>query len=200
MPGLRVADLPASERRAAAAVLARGMRDNPLHVAAYGPSPERREATHRRLMTAFLRSTRHDRPIGVWRDGRLVACAGAVSDGRCRPGIGRVVVTLPTLARLGPGTAIRVGRWARAWLDRDPDTPHVHLGPLAVDRDLQGRGIGSLLLAEHCRRLDASGSPGYLETDRPENVRFYARQGYDVVGEACVIGVRCWFMWREPRR
>jgi ribosomal protein S18 acetylase RimI-like enzyme len=34
------------------------------------------------------------------------------------------------------------------------DEPHVHLGPLAVDAHLQGQGIGSLIMREHCRRLD----------------------------------------------
>jgi ribosomal protein S18 acetylase RimI-like enzyme len=100
---------------------------------------------------------------------------------------------------VGPRTAARIGKWVSDWRRRDPDEPHVHLGPLAVDRELQGQGIGSVMLAEHCRRLDADGALGYLETDKAENVRFYSKQGYEVVDEAPVIGVRCWFMRREPR-
>jgi ribosomal protein S18 acetylase RimI-like enzyme len=196
---LRVADLPATEHDAAAHVLARGMRDNPLHVAAYGPSPERREAVHLRLMTAFFRTAGHNEPLGVWRDGTLVACTGALSEGACRPSPAQAIRLAPTLARLGPRTAARIGTWLSAWRHHDPAEPHVHLGPLAVDRGLQGQGIGSILLAEHARRLDAAGALGYLETDKPENVRFYERQGYRVVAEAPVLGVPCWFMRREPQ-
>ena len=76
----------------------------------------------------------------------------------------------------------------------------MHLGPLAVDAGLQGQGIGSILLAEHCRRLDAAGEVGYLETDREQNVAFYARQGFETVDEAQVLGVPNWFMRRPPSR
>jgi predicted N-acetyltransferase YhbS len=100
---------------------------------------------------------------------------------------------------LGPRTVTRVGRWISVWAERDPDEPHVHLGPVAVDVHLQGQGIGSLMMQEHCRRLDSTGEVGYLETDKPENVRFYERAGYRVVGEATALGVTSWFMRREPR-
>lgn len=40
---------------------------------------------------------------------------------------------------------------------------------------------------------------GCLETDRPENVRFYERAGLVVTGDASVLGMLCWFMRREPR-
>ena len=196
---LEVADLPASQFGAAAALLARGMRDNPLHVAAYGPDPARREAVHLRLMTAFFRTAAHNEPIGLWRDGTLVACTGALTQGGCRPSPAQAVRMVPTLVRLGPRTTARISAWLTSWRRHDPDEPHVHLGPLAVDRGLQGQGIGSVLLAEHARRLDAAGALGYLETDKPENVRFYERQGYRVGAEERVLGVPCWFMRREPR-
>ncbi len=52
------------------------------------------------------------------------------------------------------------------------------------------------------RRLSAShrrGDVGYLETDKPENVRFYERFGFRVVAEAPVIGVTSWYMRRPGR-
>jgi hypothetical protein len=39
----------------------------------------------------------------------------------------------------------------------------------------------------------------YLETDKTENVRFYERFGFEVIGEEPVIGVPNWFMRRGPR-
>lgn len=92
---------------------------------------------------------------------------------------------------------VRLLRWTGAWGARDPDKPHLHLGPLAVEPHLRGRGIGSQILDEHCRHLDERGLGGYLETDRRENVRLYERFGYRVVAETSVIGVPNWFMWRQ---
>ncbi len=195
--GLRVADLPPSSYPDAVGVLARGMRDNPLHVAAYGAHPDRREQAHARLMRALFRHGRNNEPIGVWRDGTLVACTGVLVEGGCRPSLSQLKM-LPAIAGLGPRTAMRVAAWLPVWSARDPDEPHAHLGPLAVDRHLQGQGIGAVLLTEHCRRLDARRELGYLETDKPENVRFYEKGGYRVVGEAPALGVTCWFMRREP--
>ena len=195
-PGeLRVASLPPSSYGDAVGVLARGMRDNPIHLAAYGPDPDRREQTHARLVRALFRHGRNNEPIGVWRDETLVACTGVLVDGGCRPGVGQLRM-LPAIARLGPRTAMRVAAWLRVWSARDLDEPHAHLGPLAVDRHLQGQGIGSVLLAEHRRRLDAREEVGYLETDKPENVRFYEKEGYRVIAEAPALGVRSWFMRR----
>ena len=92
-----------------------------------------------------------------------------------------------------------MARWLGAWAKRDPDEPHSHLGPVGVDAHLQRRGIGSRIVAEYTRRLDDSALVGYLETDKPENVRFYARHRFVVVGEEPVIGVPNWYMRREPR-
>ena len=85
------------------------------------------------------------------------------------------------------------------WAAHDPDQPHSHFGPLAVDPDLQGNGIGSLLLSTYCSQLDDAGRVGYLETDKSENVRLYERFGFVVSAEAAVIGVNNWFMTRAPR-
>jgi ribosomal protein S18 acetylase RimI-like enzyme len=68
-----------------------------------------------------------------------------------------------------------------------------------VEPDLQGRGIGSLILSEHCRTLDEQRLDGYLETDKRENVLLYERFGYRVIAEASVIGVPNWFMFRESQ-
>ena len=81
---------------------------------------------------------------------------------------------------IGPRRAARAGSWFATWAKHDLDEPHVHLGPLAVDAHLQGRGIGTPLVAEHCRRLDEAGEIGYLETDKEQNVGFYERHGFEV--------------------
>jgi GNAT superfamily N-acetyltransferase len=198
-PGaVEVVDLDRRDVPEAVAVLARGMRDNPLHVAAWGPDPEHRRRTAARLFGALFRTMTSQTPICARRDGRIVAATGIAPAGTCQPTPRQGLALTPAMMAMGPARALRTMRWVRAWAQRDPDVPHVHLGPLAVDAHLHGQGIGSALLAEHCRRLDAAREIGYLETDKPENVRFYQRQGFETVGEAAVLGVANWFMRRAP--
>ncbi|MGH2963060.1 MAG: GNAT family N-acetyltransferase [Solirubrobacterales bacterium] len=200
-PGsIEVRDLRREEIPEAVGVLARGMRDNPLHVAAYGDDPERRLRCHARLMRGLFRAFPAQEPICATREGTLEGVTGVAPPGTCQPTAGQRLRLLPGTVALGPRTAGRVGRWISVWSERDPSEAHVHLGPLAVDARLQGQGIGSLIMREHCRRLDAAGEVGYLETDRPENIRFYERFGFAVIGEQDVIGVPNWFMHREPRQ
>jgi len=196
---IEVRDLRPAEVPEAVGVLARGMRDNPLHVAAYGDDPERRFRCHARLMRGLFRAIPAQQPICAVRHGRLVGVTGVAPAGTCQPTAIQRLRLLPSVVALGPRTAARVGRWISVWAKRDPDESHVHLGPLAVDAHLQGQGIGSLIMQEHCRRLDRGREVGYLETDKPENVRFYERFGFEVIGEDSVIGVRNWFMRRPPR-
>ena len=125
--------------------------------------------------------------------------AGVAPVATCQATATQRLRLLPGLVALGPRTAARVGRWISSWAKRDPDEPHVHLGPLAVDAHLQGQGIGSLIMQEHCRRLDRAGEVGYLETDKAENVRCYERFGFEVIDEGNVLGVPNWFMRRPPR-
>lgn len=194
-----VRDLRPDEVPQAVGVLARGMRDNPLHVAAYSQDPDRRLRCHANLMRGVFRVFRaHLRPIAAVRGGTLLGVTGVAPAGTCQATAVEQVRFLPNVAVLGPRGAARFLKWMSTWAHHDPDEPHVHLGPLGVDAHLQGQGIGSLIMGEHCRRLDAGREVGYLETDKPENVRFYERFGYEVVGEAPVIGVPNWFMRRSP--
>lgn len=180
-------------------MLARGMRDNPLHVTAYGDDPERRLRCHARLVRSLFRAVPTQQPICAIRDGALLGVTGVAPAGTCQPTGMQRLRLLASLLGLDPRTAARVGRWLSSWAKHDPDEAHVHLGPLAVDAHLQGHGIGSLIMREHCRRLDVAREVGYLETDKAENVRFYQRFGFEVIGEEPVIGVPNWFMRREPR-
>ena len=41
-------------------------------------------------------------------------------------------------------------------------------------------------------------APAYLETDRELNLAFYKRFRFAVVAEENILGVRNWYMWREP--
>jgi ribosomal protein S18 acetylase RimI-like enzyme len=196
---LEVRELRDAEIPDAVGVLARGMRDNPIHVAAYGDDPERRLRCHAAVMRGLFRVFDAQEPLVAIREGTLIGVCGAASSPGCQPTAAQRLRLLPTMAGLGPRTASRVGAWLAAWGKHDPSEPHVHLGPVAVDAHLQGGGIGSAMMREHCRRLDETGRIGYLETDKRENVPFYERFGYEVTEEDDVIGVPNWFMRRASQ-
>jgi len=198
--GIEVRELRRGELPAAVEVIARGMRDNPIHLAAYGTDPVRRLRYHARLVHALLAAKPGMRLLGAIREGTLVGVAAAAPAGTCRPTPRQLLRMLPPLALLGPTAALRVRAWTTVWAGHDPAEPHVHLGPVAVDAHLQGSGIGTILMREHCRWLDETQQVGYLETDKPANVRFYGRFGYEVVGQAQVLGVPNWFMRRPAGR
>jgi hypothetical protein len=193
-------DLRPEEIPAAVGVLARGMRDNPIHVAALGPDADLRRRRLEIMFSGLFRHFRAQQPICAVDGVALLGVTGVAPIGTCQPTPMQRLKSLPAMGRIGPAATLRIGKWLAAWAKRDPDEPHVHLGLLAVDAHLQGRGIGSRIMAEHCRRLDAAAETGYLETDKEANVGFYERHGFEVVGEEPVLGVPNWYMLRRPQR
>jgi ribosomal protein S18 acetylase RimI-like enzyme len=196
--GVEVVRLAAADVPVAMDVLARGMRDNPIHVAVLGPDPERRERLLTRMFAALWRVWDQD-ALCAKRDGEVVGVCGRLPPGRCRLGAPQSLRIAPAMLLGGPRTLVRTLRWVSAWDRRDPAERHEHLGPVAVDRHLQGLGIGSAMLAVHAEDLGLRRLTGWLETDRAENVRLYERFGYVVEEEAEVLGVPNWFMRRPGR-
>lgn len=195
-PYLHVHTISGADLDRAAELLGRGMADNPVHLAAYGDDEALSARRHGLLMRTLLRHSPSMQIEGVDRGDELAAVAASAPPGACQPASTALLHLLGRAATFGPGTAARLLSWKTAWGRHDPSVPHVHLGPVSVDRHLRGQGLGSLLMLRHIGRLDATGAIGYLETDRPEAVGFYRRFGYVVVDEAEVLGVPCWFMRR----
>ncbi len=121
-------------------------------------------------------------------DGRIVGATNELREAGCRPTAIEKLRLAPAVLAVGPRALPRVGRWLADWERRDPDAPHSHYGPFGVEPALQGRGIGSLVLGEYTRRLDADGLDAYLETDKPENVALYSRFGFEVIDEGAILG------------
>ena len=177
---LEIRDLRADETRPAVELLARGMRDNPLHVAAFGEDPERRRSSLTRVFGAMFRVFAAQRPICAVDDGTIVAVTGVAPAGGCQPTALQRLRIMPTMFAMGPRRALRVAKWLDVWARHDLDRPHSHLGPLAVDAHLQRQGLGSRLINHYTDALDSAGETGYLETDKRANVTFYERHGYVV--------------------
>ena len=108
----------------------------------------------------------------------------------------RLVASLRSLVAMGR-RAGAVGRQLDRLHRARPLEPHWYLAVLGTDPRHQGRGVGSALLAPVLERCDSEGLPAYLESSKPENVPFYQRHGFQVVGELDFEdGPRLWRMQR----
>ena len=194
---IEVGDTRPEEVAEAVDVAARAMRDSPMTVAVIGPDPDRRFRLLHRFFTLLYRTALHQRPLVARLDGRIIASTNDLVAHACRATATDKLRMVPELARIGPRTAVRTVRWLNAWEHVDPDAAHAHFGPFGVEPELQGCGIGTVVLREYTRRLDEAGENSYLETEKPQNVALYSRFGYEVIAEAEVLGAPNWFMWRE---
>ncbi|MFM8862623.1 MAG: GNAT family N-acetyltransferase, partial [Acidimicrobiia bacterium] len=81
-----------------------------------------------------------------------------------------------------------------------PTEPHWYLALLGVDPSRQRSGLGSALLRPVLEQCDESGAAAYLETQKPDNLAYYARFGFEerdriTVGDSPPV----WLLWRDPR-
>jgi len=131
---------------------------------------------------------------------RLLGIAHFIQSPACRFPPSEKLRAFPIMVKaLGLRTTLKLVEWLSCWGDHDPSEPHVHLGPIGVSPDAQGRGTGRLLMEHYCAELDRAGLAGYLETDRPGNVEFYKKFGFVVVGTASIHKVENFFMSRASR-
>jgi GNAT superfamily N-acetyltransferase len=198
LSGIEVGDTRPDETEAAIDVAARALADGPLTIAVCGEDLEYNFRQLRRFFRLQYRLAPHQRPLVARLDGRIVASTNDLHSGGCHASPWMKLRSAPALLATRPSVALRTLRWFSDWERRDPlPRPHAHFGPFGVLPELQGRGIGSLVLTEYTRRLDAAGEDAYLETEKRENVALYSRFGFEVVEEAEVLGVPNWFMWRD---
>lgn len=185
---------------AAARLLAGSMSDNPLHLRVFGNAPRLEPMLEEAFSCLLRRQIRTGIVFGAYEDEALVGVATMVPPGQCQPGLLQQLSMLQVLARGGALRRLpRIRHWLRTWKQHDPAFDHWHLGPAAVLRSPQGQGVGTRLMAAVCERLDRHQGVGYLETDKPENVRLYRRGGFEVIAEQPLLGVSNWFMVRHQR-
>jgi ribosomal protein S18 acetylase RimI-like enzyme len=193
---LAEADLPA-----AVGIVARGMRDNPLHIAALGSDANQRINRLTGMFSVALPLVLSKGVLlGAFDDQTLVGIAGMLAPGQCQPTLMEKLTLTPRIVPgVGFDAAVRVRNWLDQWARYDLRQPHWHLGPVSVDAHLQGTGIGTRLMNEYCSRVDATHTTGYLETDKESNVKFYEKFGFETIASAAVLETPNWFMRRSAR-
>jgi ribosomal protein S18 acetylase RimI-like enzyme len=198
--GIEIREILPSEVDLAAALLGRAMRDTPLHIASLGNDSAFREQALEGVFRAFLslESATKGLVLGAFRNGILVGACGMMGPGRCQLTLPEKIAMLPKMLwNCGLRGTGKLNSLFRNWSKHDPVHSHWHLGPVGVERELRGRGIGSQLLREFSRIVDDEHASSWLETDQETNVSFYQEHGFEVVAKDTVNGVPNWFMKRS---
>ncbi|MBV9733864.1 MAG: GNAT family N-acetyltransferase [Verrucomicrobia bacterium] len=197
MPEITIEEFNPEMTDDTADVLARAFVTNPLNIAVFGVDQVSANE-------AFFRGG-----LRVMRGRKLVALDGAriigfihwVTSPRCQISILEKLAMLPRMIQeFGLQRSLRISSWLATWSKHDPKDPHCHLGPIGIDPNAQGRGIGQRLMSLYCEDLDRTAASGYLETDRPQNIAFYQRFGFEVTHEMPVLGTPNFLMRRPAHR
>ena len=123
------------------------------------------------------------------------------SPDRRRNGLSELLQLVPTAPFLCSARTVRALRLLFEVDGLHPKEPHWYLATLGTVPERQGQGVGAALLRPVLDLADRDGMPAYLESSKERNVPFYARFGFEVVGELQAAADRppMWRMWREPR-
>ena len=183
----------ASRLEATVSMLADAFVTNPLHVSAFGPAEIEQNRLFFRIGLQNM-FTGHAYVALVDRQVRGYMHFNAPP--YCLPPPEQIPAAAATILKPLGAAIPRVVVWFSTWCRLDPKEPHAHLGPIGVSPEAQGQGVGSALMSRYLEHLRHEGIAGYLETDRPENVKFYEKFGFAVKHEQEVIGAPTWYMWR----
>jgi GNAT superfamily N-acetyltransferase len=78
--------------------------------------------------------------------------------------------------------------------------PHYYLAILGTDPCFQRTGAGSAALQPVLQQCDEEGVVAYLETQKEENIAYYARHAFELVDKIEVAGAPpVWTLSRQPR-
>jgi GNAT superfamily N-acetyltransferase len=205
MNEVTVSELRSEDTKAAAAVLGSAFVTNPNSLAIWGG---RAGDAQRRKQAAVFRIVKLERPssqvLVAHHHDRLIGVLNTAEWPRCQMSVSAGLRSFPRMLLAMRGAVapamFRAMKLQSIWGEHDPDEPHWHLGPVGVLPDFQGRGIGTQLLEAFSDFVDRQRLAAYLETDRPENVAFYERFGFQITGQVSILDVDNRFMWRPAQR
>ncbi|WP_018968580.1 GNAT family N-acetyltransferase [Rubritalea marina] len=81
-----------------------------------------------------------------------------------------------------------------------PTEHYYYLFLLGKSPESQRNGVGSELLKHMLERCDEEQVPAFLENSNVNNLPFYQKHGFTLLGSKPVVpnGPTLWYMWREP--
>jgi GNAT superfamily N-acetyltransferase len=192
-----VREATVGESRQVCAVLAAAFVDDPVLRFLFR-SPRRLDARMRRLFAAEL-------AYQVLPNGRVITTDDFRGASLELPPSGASMV-VPLSGAFGFLRALgaslpRATRLQRFFELHHIKEPHYYIRYIGVAPPFQGQGVGAELLRPTLDRCDAEGVAAYLEASTERSAAFYARLGFEHLGELQVPdGPRFWPMRRPPTR
>jgi GNAT superfamily N-acetyltransferase len=164
-------------------------------------TPERNRLERlRRFFTRQLKDTFEHGGVVTSEDGNGAAIW--LPPDKWKVPIPTLLKSTPTAMRaFGPRLPRLLGSLTTIEKKHPEDPPHWYLEFLGTRRDVQRKGVGSAVIGLMLDRCDEEGIPAYLEASSPENVPFYARNGFEEREEVHLKGAPnpVWLMMRQPR-
>ncbi|MFE3544489.1 GNAT family N-acetyltransferase [Nocardia sp. NPDC059177] len=185
--------------RAVAATLAAAFQDDPVTCWLL-PDPRRRAAGIPRFFAAVARHVYV--PLGGAElaadpDGTAAGAALWAPPDRWQTSPGTDLRLAPSLIRAFGRRSRAGGELSDLMKQHHPTEPHWYLSMIGTTPQARGGGHGQALLRSRLDRVDAVGSPAYLESSNPDNIGYYERFGFTVTGEIQIPGgPKLWPMWR----
>ena len=197
LPEVRPAE-PA-EAEGIAASMARAFAEDPALGFLLGEG--RREERLVRFFAAELRLVAFPHEV-VWTTDDLLGGAIWAKPGHWRVPVRASVLEGPAMVSVF-GRRLGLALWTRLRMERlHPRKPEsYYLAAIGLDPREQGRGLGSALMEPMLERMDAEGTPAYLEASTTRSRALYERHGFVTTGEIELPrgGPAIWPMWRDPR-
>jgi ribosomal protein S18 acetylase RimI-like enzyme len=193
---VEVRPLEAADRDAAARIITDALLHDPGWLAVGPRHTAHRHFVAERFHRAVVKVTaRHGGPIyGAFRNGALAGVAVTFAPGAYPPPRSTDLRYVLAILPAGPGPIVRGFKTGEVQDGGHPDDPHVYLWFLAVDPAHQRGGVGRALLARVCEDAEA---PVYLDTSNPDNVPYYAANGFEEIGRGVLPrSTPIWFMRR----
>ncbi len=193
------------DRSAVVAGLARAFYDDPLFEH-FVSDPISQSKALLAFMGAGVADAARFGEIWVAHTGGKVACAAVwLPPGAYPRTIRRDLMTnlrgAPTFVRSGrhlPGAVRLLTAVDKA--HHELHEPHYYLAILGTDPLFQRIGAGSAALAPVLERCDREGLAAYLETQKEENLSYYARHAFELVQKIDIDGAPpIWTMLRSAR-
>ncbi|MDJ0798571.1 MAG: GNAT family N-acetyltransferase [Calothrix sp. MO_167.B12] len=84
---------------------------------------------------------------------------------------------------ISPGRREEVFAMLEQIVSYHPQEPYWYLAILGVEANQQHKGYGSALMRHKLQECDRTNTIAYLESSNPNNIPFYERHGFKVIGE-----------------
>jgi Acetyltransferase (GNAT) family len=128
-----------------ASVVATAMINNPLHLAVFKSNDKKSHLMQKKLFAKVLGLPSCNILVAKYNE-KIVGVMNYYLPGKCQVGTFKTIAMLPGLIAILGTKLPGVLEWKTTWAEHDPQSPHLHFGPLAVLPHMQHKGVGSALL------------------------------------------------------